>query len=104
MTAELVLALSGSSIDAVAEALGFRCGQGYERHDSLYRGEYNLFHFPEPLVVKYNFVESEEEWDHPEFKQHNIVLVVESTDRPDYFRDLVNAAGISFTEVRCKVL
>jgi hypothetical protein len=102
MPIELILALSGSSIDAVAEALSSQCGQSYARHDSLYLGEYNQFNLPEPLQVKYNFVESEQEWDHPEFKQQNILLVIGATERPEYFRELATKSGFEFKEVQCK--
>ena len=102
MPVELIFAVNGSSIDAVADALRSRCGQSYERHDSLYLGEYNQFKLPESLQVKYNFVESEQEWDYPEFKQQNILLVIGTTERPEYFRELATKSGFEFKEVQCK--
>jgi len=101
MAFELILALTASSIDAVANALRALSGQSYERHDSLYLGEYNQFAFPEQLQVKYNFVESEQEWDYPEFKQQNILVVIGKTERPEYFRKLAADAGFEIKEVQC---
>jgi hypothetical protein len=102
MPVELILAVNGSSIDAVAEALCSRCGQSYECHDSLYLGEYNQFKLPESLQVKNNFVEAEQEWDYPEFKRQNILLAISATERPEYFRELAKNSGFEFKEVQCK--
>lgn len=102
MPVALVLAINGTSVDAVADALRSQRGQSYERHDSLYLGEYNQFILPEALQAKYNFVDSEKEWDHPEFNQHNILVVVGETERPECFRELVTKSGLTFEEVRCE--
>src|SRR5262245_39003815 len=91
MSSEFVAGVRAADIDAVAAQLAVLLGLPYERRSSLYLGEYNLFRCPESLKVKYNFVESEGEWDEPEHQSLPILVRVDGTERPEFFRGIVTS-------------
>lgn len=86
---EIVAGVRANGIDEVSEGLKAFLGSECDKHDSLYLGEYNQFHCPEALVVKYNLVESEGEWDEPEFQHLSVLISVNETERPQFFLDLI---------------
>ncbi len=51
MSYEIVIGLKAEDIDEVADLLRLRTGTHFEKRDSLYRGEYNLFRAQDGLVV-----------------------------------------------------
>jgi hypothetical protein len=85
----VAIAIKTDEIDRVSEALEQLTGTTREGHESMYLGEYDLFRLPEEVVVKYNFVWGEDEWGYPEHRDYLVLIVAESTERPDY---IVSAA------------
>ena len=102
MSFELVAGLKADQIDLVSDRLRAVLGADYERRASEYRGEYNRFPCPEWLVVKYNFVPYEDEWDEPESKQFAVLVSVAETDRPQFFRDIIDKLGMEAQIIRCR--
>jgi hypothetical protein len=101
MTFEFVAGVKADSIDSVADRLKSLVGSGYERHDSLYLGEYNRFLCPEPLIVKYNFGKFEGECDEPDFEHLPVLISAAETERPEFFQDVIEKLGLEAEIVRC---
>ena|SRR5438045_2644155 len=93
MPFHIAIGLKALSIEAVSEKLQQITGFSPEPRESLYLGEYDLFLMPEEVKVKYNFVVAEEEWDYPKHKEYSVLIVVEDTERPDFFRSLATNIG-----------
>ena len=102
MNSELVIGIRAENIDTVAELLKGRVGDSYERRESSYLGEYNLFRAPESVMVKYNYVPPEKEWDEPNHKEYKVLLVVGKTDRPEYFQQLAKSLKPESLVIRCR--
>jgi len=93
MPVYISIGLKASSVEIVSEALRRETGHQPELHDSLFLGEYDLFRIPEAARVRYNFVDAEGEWAYPEHREYGVLLDVESTERPDFFRALAVKLG-----------
>jgi hypothetical protein len=100
MIFQVVAGVKAEDIDAVADSLAVLLGSSYERRSSLYFGEYNVFSCPETLVVKYNFVESEGEWDEPDYQHLHVLVRAGETERPEFFRSLVARLQLETEVVR----
>ena len=84
MPYSIVIALKAGSIEAVSALLEHSTGVTGDPHESLYLGEYDIFLLPEKVIVKYNYVWSEDEWEFPEYKDYEVLLVAYKTERPEY--------------------
>lgn len=97
MQYHIAIAVQAETIKPVSERLAMATNASTEGHESSYLGVYDLFRIPEVVMVKYNFVEDENEWDYPELKDHNVLVVAEDTERPDFIESLVSGLGIPCT-------
>ena len=100
MRTHLVIGVESPDLLSVSRAFAAACGVEGEGHDSLYLGEYDLFRLPEEVKVKRNHVpqlggdeDPDDEWDYPEAKQFEVLIVGEDTDRPEYIEALANQMG-----------
>jgi len=93
MPVHISIGIKASSTETVSEALRRETGLQPEPHDSLFLGDYDLFRIPEAVRVGYNFVDAEGEWFHSEHIEYGVLLVVENTERPDFFRALAVKLG-----------
>ena len=82
MKTELVIGIEARNISEVSDAIHKVTGIAYEPHESSYLGEYDLFNIQDGLKVKYNYVESEDEWDEPNFKEFSVLVVAECVEHP----------------------
>jgi hypothetical protein len=94
MPYNIVYAVEADSIEAVSEAIESATNFVRESHDSSYLGVYDLFRIPEDLIIKYNYVNEQNDWDYPAYKGRNILIVMQKTDRPDHISALVARLGI----------
>jgi len=101
MKYEFVAGLRSKGIDQTSESLKKFLNCTYEKRDSSYLGEYNIFSCPESVIVQYNYVEEEGEWNEPEFKSFHVLVIVGETERPDYFRSAVENLQINFEIIKC---
>jgi hypothetical protein len=104
MNYEVVIGFKAEDIDAVSDRVRTHLGISFERRETHYLGEYNRFRVPEELLVKYNYVLSEQEWDEPEHREYEILLVIAKTDRPEYFQELSAQLGMETKVIRCREL
>ena len=100
MPHEVTIGVEAEKVHLVTRALRERTGWDFEPHESSYLGEYDLFSAPEDVKVKYNFVEEEGEWDFPNHQQFSVLIVIEQTDRPEYFRQLASSLGLHAEVIR----
>lgn len=94
MRHEVTLGVKAERVDLVTRAVREVTGWEFEPHESSYLGEYDLFHAPEDVMVKYNFVEEEGEWDFPDHRHFTVLIVIGQTDRPEFFRQLATKLGL----------
>ncbi|TVQ04624.1 MAG: hypothetical protein EA381_00245 [Planctomycetaceae bacterium] len=97
MPYHIAIAVQAETIEPISRCLVIATSASPEGHESSYLGVYDLFRLPEKLIVKYNFVEDENEWDYPGLKDYNVLVVAEETDRPDFIESLVSGLGILST-------
>ena len=90
MPVGIIIGLKASSIEVVSDALRQETGVSPELRDSFYVGEYDLFRMPEEVRVSPNFVASMDEWTYPAHQDYVVLLSIEDTERPDFFRALVS--------------
>lgn len=102
MPYHIAYAVNADSIDTVSSAIEASTQFVREGHESSYLGVYDLFRIPEDLMVKYNFVEEEDEWDYPEHKDRDVLVIAQQTDRPDHIADLVVGLDIDAVLVERK--
>ncbi len=95
MTVDLVIGLEAPNISAVTKPITRATGVKPELHESLYRGEYDLFRMPESVSVKYNFVEGTGDWGAEGFKSFGVLMIVDETERPEYFETLARDTGLA---------
>lgn len=100
MIFEFVAGVNAEDIDAVSDKLSLLLGSPYERRSSLYLGEYNVFSCPESLIVKYNFVASEGEWDEPDYQHLHVLVRADETERPELFSKAVARLQLETAVVR----
>ena len=100
MPTHIVIGVESSDLSSVSRAFATASGVEGEGHESLYLGEYDLFRLPERVKVKRNHVplsgaeeDPDDEWDYPEAKQFEILIVGDDTDRPEYIEGLANQMG-----------
>lgn len=100
MRTHIVIGVESSNLLSVSRAFAAASGVEGEGHESLYLGEYDLFLLPEQIKVKCNHVsptgseqDPDDEWDYPEAKQFEVLIVGEDTDRPEYIEALANQMG-----------
>jgi len=98
----IIIGVRAESIGAVTHAISGLTGWAFEPHDSSYLGEYDLFHAPERLKVKYNFVDAQGEWDFPEHPDLRVLIVVEETNRPEFFQQFAANLGFQVATIRDK--
>ncbi len=95
MAVDLIIGFKAENISAVTKAMTRATGFKPELHDSLYVGEYDLFRMPEDLRVRYNFVESTGDWGAEGFKSFGVLMIVDETERPEYFETLARDTGLA---------
>ena len=100
MAVDLIIGFKAENISAVSEPISRATGVKPELHDSLYRGEYDLFSMPEHVIVKYNFVDSTGDWEAEGFKEFGVLMRVAETDRPEYFEALARDIGFDPVVIR----
>ena len=93
MRQEIVIGVDAENIEDVTRAICDITGWEYEGHDSSYLGEYDLFSTPEKVMVKYNCIDAENEWDFPDHSQFAVLVVVEATVQPEFFHRLAAKLG-----------
>ena len=93
MSYHVTIGIKYDKIAPVSDTVEQLTGTTREGHESLYLGQYDLFLLPEKMMIKYNFVWGEDEWDYSEYKAFPVLLVVESTERPDYIVSLAEQTG-----------
>jgi len=54
------------------------------------------------LKVKYNFVDAQGEWDFPEHPDLRVLIVVEETNRPEFFQQFAANLGFQVATIRDK--
>ena len=95
MTVEIVVGFKAENISAVAKQITQATGLEAELHDSIYVGDYYLFSMPERVDVKYNFVEGTGDWGAEGFKSFGVLMIVDETERPEYFETLARDTGLA---------
>ena len=95
MAVDLIIGFKAENISAVTKPITRATGVKPELHDSLYRGEYDLFSMPERVSVKYNFVEGTGDWGAEGFKSFGVLMIVDETERPEYFETLARDTGLA---------
>ncbi len=100
MRTHLVIGVESRDLTSVSQAVAAESGVEGEGHDSFNLGEYDLFRLPERIKVKRNHVplpsgeeDPDDEWDYPEAKQFEVLIVGDDTDRPEYIEALANQMG-----------
>lgn len=102
MPYHIAYALKTDSIGAVSTAIEASTQCNRQGHESSYLGVYDLFQIPEDPMVKYNFVEEEDEWDYPDHKNRDVLVIAPQTDRPDHIANLVMGLDIDAVLVERK--
>ena len=100
MTVEIVVGFKAENISAVAKQITQATGLEAELHDSIYVGDYYLFRMPEHVKVKYNFVDTTEDWEAEGFKEFGVLMRVDETERPEYFEALARDTGLPTVVIR----
>jgi len=102
MPYHIAYAVNADSIDTVSSAIEASTQSARKGHESSYLGVYDVFRMPEDLIVKYNFVEEEDEWDYPAHKDRGVLVIAQQTDRPDHIANLVMGLGVDAVLVERK--
>jgi hypothetical protein len=102
MPYHVAFAINADSIVTVSDTIEAATGFSREGRESSVRGVYDLFRIPEDSMVKYNFVKEENEWDYPDHKDSNVLVIVGKTDRPDEISNLVMGLGLDAVLVEQK--
>jgi hypothetical protein len=99
---EVTIGVAAENIEAVTRAIRDLTGWSSEAHDSSYLGEYDLFHTPDKVMVKYNFVDAEDEWDFPDHQHFAVLIVIGETSQPEFFHQLAAKLGLKAEVIRDK--
>lgn len=89
MPYHIAYAVKAVSIDTISDAIEASTQFERQDHECSYLGVYDLFRRPENLMVKYNLVKEEDEWDYPAHMDRNVLVIAEQTDRPDHIANLM---------------
>ena len=96
--------IKATELEPVAAQIGRLTSSISESRDSSYLGPYELFHLPESVVVKFNFVVEQEEWDYPQHKNYGVLVVAGNTERPEFFRRLIEQLGFQSKVIKERAL